>query len=207
MAEKVVKLKNEDAELWLSFQSGDWDAYTQIYNLHFALLNNYGYKFTRDVTLIEDAVHDLFIKLWTNKSNLSIPVSIKNYLYKSLRGDLMRKLQSKSKFEHIDDTQQKELTFELSFDHQMVANEEELELQQNVKRVIQTLPARQQEIIYLRYFEGLSYEEISGIMEITVSSTYKLLYKGINNLQNALKISKLSLIMLLSAELIADYHK
>jgi len=199
MADNLSKYVTiEDTELWASFKEGDWHAYTEIYNRHFKLLNNYGYKFTKDLELIEDAVHDLFVKLWTNKSNLSVPVSVKNYLYKSLRGDLLRKLAAHVRFVNIDEDHHHNFMFELSFDHQLVANEEELALQKNVKQVIQTLPARQQEIIYLRFYEGLSYEEISEIMGITVSSTYKLLYKGIGNMQDVLDISKLSIIWLLS---------
>lgn len=198
MADNMSKYVGEDTELWTSFKEGDWHAYTEIYNRHFKLLNNYGYKFTKEVELIEDSVHDLFVKLWTNKSNLSVPVSVKNYLFKSLRGDLLRKLSAHVKFVNIDDDHHHDFMFELSFDHQIVANEEELALQKNVKQVIQTLPARQQEIIYLRFYEGLSYEEISEIMGITVSSTYKLLYKGIGNMQDVLDVSKLSVIWMLS---------
>lgn len=203
--EKMNKYESDSAILWISFQKGDWDAYTEIYNRHFKLLNNYGYKFTKDAELIEDAVHDLFVKLWTNKANLSAPVSVKNYLYKSLRGDLFKKLASHSRFVNIDDEGNQEFMFEVSFDHQLVANEDELALQQNVKRVIQTLPPRQQEIIYLRFYEGLSYEEISEIMGISVNSTYKLLYKGINNMHGVLGVSKLSLILLLSSVIKAGF--
>ena len=193
-----------DEELWHLFKAGDWQAYTLLYKKHFKLLNNYGHKFTRNTNLIEDAVHDLFVKLWTNKANLSDPISVKNYLFKSLRGDLFRKIEAHARFVNLEEDGQAAFSFEVSFDELMIATEEELDLQQKIKSVIQVLPARQQEIIFLRFYEGLSYEEIAGIMGITVSSSYKLVYKGINSLHEILKTPKIILIFALLTALKHD---
>jgi len=195
MPESIVGIYDDNVAIWLAFKEGSWDAYTRLYNDHFKVLNNYGYKFTRDVNIIEDAIHDLFIKLWTNRATLGNPASIKNYLYKSLRGIIFRKIQGQSRFVGLESETDYNFSFEISFDHQIIANEEERELQYKIKTVVKTLPARQQEIIYLRFYEGLGYEEIADIMEININSTYKLLYKAFNNLQGALKTSKLAIVI------------
>ena len=39
--------------LWASLKQGEWEAYTELYNIYFLPLSNYGYKFTRDRELIE----------------------------------------------------------------------------------------------------------------------------------------------------------
>lgn len=191
-----AKVNSErDTLLWSSFKLGDWDAFAELYNNYFKLLNNYGHKFTGDLSLIEDAVHDLFVKLWNSKQNLGNPESVKNYLFKSLRSIIFRKMQSGSKFVGIEDDYS--FAFEVSFDHQYIADEEEKKLQASIKSVIQSLPARQQEIIYLRFYEGLGYEEIADIMCINVNSAYKLLYKALNKLQELLHLSKLSILLAL----------
>lgn len=171
---------SNNAVIWDSFKKGDWDAYTTLYNEHFALLNNYGFKFTRDVSLIEDAVHDLFVRLWATRQNLGNPVSVKHYLFKSLRHILLRKVQKTARFsERLHEDYQ----FQVSFTQHPPATIEDRELQHQVRSIIDSLPARQQEIIYLRFYEGLSYDEIADIMSISVGSTYKLLYKALHNLQ------------------------
>jgi RNA polymerase sigma factor (sigma-70 family) len=185
---------DNDVLLWGLFKQGDWNAYTELYNQYFKLLNNYGYKFTRDTNIIEDAVHDLFIKLWTNRGQLSTPVSVKHYLYKSLRNIIFRKIQSQSRFVDFDN-EEYPFNFEISFDNTYIANEEEQILQTQIKNVLQTLPARQQEIIYLRFYEGISYEEIAEIMSINVTSAYKLLYKALNSLQVTLKTPKIIVML------------
>jgi RNA polymerase sigma factor (sigma-70 family) len=171
--------------LWTAFKKGDWDAYTSLYHEYYRLLNNYCYKFTKDVSLIEDAIHDLFTTLWTSRDNLGNPLSVKNYLYKSIRNILFRKIKAESRFFDLQENDES-IPFVLSYDHQYILNEEEKRIQQAIQQVIHKLPARQQEIIYLRFYDGLSYEEIADIMCINVSSAYKLLYKALDSLQQAL---------------------
>ncbi|MVT09938.1 RNA polymerase sigma factor [Chitinophaga tropicalis] len=167
---------------WNAFKQGDWDAFTALYGEFYELLNNYGRKFTQDADLIQDVVHDLFVRLWTTRARLGNPVSVKNYLYKALRSTLFRKIQSLSKFVELDN-ESGEGDFSVNFTPDPSLRHEELELRKQVIALVNTLPARQQEIIFLRFYEGMSYEEISAIMDINMSSTYKLLYKALDNLQ------------------------
>jgi RNA polymerase sigma factor (sigma-70 family) len=186
VALRLMDLKQEQhVRLWNAFKAGDWDAYTSLYHAYFRLLNNYGYKFTRDVKLIEDVIHDLFVNLWTNRENLGNPFSVRNYLYKAVRNMLFRKIRNQSRFSDLTETDD-HVPFEVSFDHQLILNEEQKRIQDTLKSVLNQLPPRQREIVYLRFYDSLSYEEIADIMGINVSSTYKLLYKALENLQQSL---------------------
>jgi RNA polymerase sigma factor (sigma-70 family) len=189
--------------LWNAFKKGDWEAYTSLYHAYYRLLNNYGYKFTKNTNLIEDAIHDLFVTLWANRDNLGNPISVKNYLYKSIRNILFRKIKAESRFADLQEDNES-IPFEVSYDHQMILNEEEKSLQQTIKGVLHKLPARQQEIIYLRFYDGLSYEEIADIMSINVSSTYKLLYKALENLQQSLTCASIGVIEILLRIMISN---
>jgi len=188
-------MRNEgDLILWRSFTQGDWAAYSRLYDSYFGLLNNYGYKFTRETGLIEDAVHDLFVRLWTSRERLSNPASVKNYLFKSMRNILLRKMKREEKFTDIDG-QEYPLSFSISYGNETIKRVEDRELQAKIRAFIDTLPARQQEIIFLRFYEGLSYEEIADVMSIGVNSAYKLLYKALDNLQDSFGASSLSILL------------
>jgi RNA polymerase sigma factor (sigma-70 family) len=176
-----MPLPEETLRLWKLFKQDDWQAYKELYNQNFKLLTNYGHKFTRDVALIEDAVQDLFVRLWTSRATIGSPLSVKNYLYKALRSIIFRKLQVRSRFTSVDEGDI--LTFEVSFDQTVIEGEEEKALQHKMKAFIGTLPPRQQEIVFLRFYEGFDYSEIADIMDITVASTYKLLYKALHNME------------------------
>ena len=174
-----------DDTVWESFKKGDWKSYTKLYDDHYRSLNNYGYKFTRDVSLIEDCIHDLFVKLWNNRANLGTPVSIRHYLYKALRGILFRKIKSHARFTIIQDDDPA-FDVEVSYDSKLIIKEEEQELQHVIQKALHELPARQREIVFLRFYEGLSYEEIAEVMSIHVSSVYKLWYKVLEKLKSSL---------------------
>ena len=167
-----------DSLYWSAFKEGDLEAYSSLYNLYYRPLNNYGFKFTRDASTIEDSIQDLFVRLWKNRKNLGYPFSIRHYLYKSMRNILFRKIKTESRF--FDLTKDDEsIPFVTSYDHQLIQDEEENRLQQMIKEVLLKLSPRQQEIIYFRFYDGLSYEEIADIMNISVNSAYKLLYKAL----------------------------
>ncbi|TCO31163.1 RNA polymerase sigma factor (sigma-70 family) [Pedobacter psychrotolerans] len=184
---------------WNSFKAGSWESFGRIYDAHFKSLNNYGYKFTRDTDQIEDAVHDLFVNLWQKRAQIGNPVSVRNYLYKSLRNMLFRKMETQQKFVKLNAEDDYQFHFEVSFDTLLMENEAKKDLQMKMKEAIQTLSARQQEIIYLRFYEGLSYEEAADIMNLNINSTYKLLYKAIGKLQKQVKLVDLMIILCLFA--------
>ena len=185
-----------DLDLWKSFKLGNWFAYEALYKKYFSILNNYGFKFTKENELVEDAVHDLFVRLWTSRERLSDPESVKNYLFKSMRNILLRKMKSEEKFTDIDG-QEYPLSFSISYGTETFQRIEDQELRARIRFFIETLPARQQEIIFLRFYEELSYEEIAGVMSISINSAYKLLYKALDNLQNTFGTS-FSISMFLS---------
>ena len=185
-----------DLDLWKSFKLGNWSAYEALYKKYFSILNNYGFKFTKENELVEDAVHDLFVRLWTSRERLSDPESVKNYLFKSMRNILLRKMKSEEKFTDIDG-QEYPLSFSISYGTETFQRIEDQELRARIRFFIETLPARQQEIIFLRFYEELSYEEIAGVMSISINSAYKLLYKALDNLQNTFGTS-FSISMFLS---------
>lgn len=178
---------------WNAFKGGDWNAFRSLYEEFYALLNNYGYKFTRDADLVQDAIHDLFVRLWTTRQNLGSPASVKNYLYKSLRTLLFRRLQSRSRIVDLEGATAAG-SFNVTFEQELPLRVEEQELKDQVAALVSKLSDRQREIVFLRFYEGLSYEEAADIMGISTNSAYKLLYKALDSLQHI--VNKRFLLML-----------
>ena len=69
---------------------------------------------------------------------------------------------------------------------------------QQLLQALNQLTPRQKEVIFLRYFEELEYEEIAAIMDITVKATYKLTARGLEALRQILGVSGSSLFLLFS---------
>lgn len=186
----------EDIELWIAFRKGDEIAFEDIYRFYYPLLISYGRKFTTDRYLIEESAQDLFVKLWNNRHTLSTPQSVKPYLLKSYRSVIFRKIQrlTARNLDRIDDIR---YTFSLEPAHEqkVIDDEEEREKTEKIKLGLEKLTSRQREAIYLRFYQNLSYDEISEVLQIETGGTYKLIYRALGKLKEDLGPSLFTLFL------------
>ena len=185
----------EEAVLWGDFRNGDKDAYEFMYRKFAPLLYNYGYKITLNRALTQDCIQDLFMTLLTNKAKLGATTSIKFYLYKSLRRDLMRAIKSDHRF--VNQSDQDDYVFNVVFSYESELIEEQMSAERSasLNRALENLPPRQKEVIFLRFYENLSFEEIAEVMSIEQTSVYKIIYKAIDNLHGKLLVEYAMLLM------------
>lgn len=178
-------MSDNEQLIWSSFLEGNRHSLQQLYNNHYAALFNYSRRFSDNTSLLEECIQDLFVKLWLNKSNLTQPASVRIYLLKALRHIVYNKLSLAKKLLFVG-AQEELLPFELSFtplQHMAVAYHEEPGLSARMQKILQQLTPRQKESVYLIYFENLSYEEAAAVLGMTVKSTYKLVYRAIDQMK------------------------
>jgi RNA polymerase sigma factor (sigma-70 family) len=70
-----------------------------------------------------------------------------------------------------------------SSEQDFIDHEEDDQLRTIVNKSLTNLTGKQQEIIYLRFDCELSYEDIADILEITVESCHKSVYRSINKIR------------------------
>ena len=180
---KQLNSESKDIALWQAFKGGDRDAFAKIYNLFIEDLLSYGYRVTNDRQLIRDSIQDLFLHLWHTRENLTDTDSIRFYLYVSLRNRILRNIE---KHNHTSiDTQDlfENIIGVLSVEDELITTEQYSEQIIQLKRAIQQLPKRQQEIIQLRYYHDFSFEEIAEMMQINNQSVRNLLHRAITELR------------------------
>jgi RNA polymerase sigma factor (sigma-70 family) len=61
----------------------------------------------------------------------------------------------------------------------------------NISKLLNKLPKRQKEAIYLKYYSGLKATEIAEIMNINYQSVVNILYKALKNLKEEVSILNL----------------
>ncbi|PKK37231.1 hypothetical protein BWI96_07750 [Siphonobacter sp. SORGH_AS_0500] len=174
----------EEEKWWDEFRAGDEQAFQLLFNTYRRRLYNYGRKFSPDELAIEDAIQDLFVKLWLNRTSIKETPSVKNYLYKAFRRTLFRKLEYATPLLDFFESEV-DYTFQIELGHDvtMIQAEHQQKLKENLEKALEKMSPRQREIIHLKYYEGLEYEEIAEILGISSSSTYKLLYKALDSLK------------------------
>lgn len=175
----------EDASLIVLIRSGDYDAFTLLYNKYIRQLTQYGLKFTTDLGAVEDCLHDVFVWLWVNRQKLHIHSSVKSYLFKSVRTSMLHWLEKQNRLQSLNTGDQPSYTFELQLTPEslFLHNEQQRQIRQQIEAVLLTLTAKQKEVIYLRYYEGLNFEDIAQNMNLSIKACYKLMGRAITVLR------------------------
>jgi len=178
-----MNINTHNATLWYQFKEGDSQALGELAKNHYRVLFNYATKFTKDKELIKDCIQDLFLYLWDHRENLQTSPFVTIYLLKSLRNNLFKKLNQERKLIadefNIDLPVSEGTTIESTIIEVELFYENELK----IKTILSSLPKRQQEVIFLKFYEGLGIEEIAEIMDMNRQSVSNLLQRAIQNLK------------------------
>jgi RNA polymerase sigma factor (sigma-70 family) len=174
-----------DEQIWSSFLKDDSEAFTLLIKRHSRLLLSYGRKFTRDQEVVKDCVQDLFTELWMYRKKLSNVTSVRSYLLISLR----RKILSSSKsllHTTLGDPNGTEYDFLITFSiqEQLVETETERQRLVQLNHMINILPERQKEVLYLKFYQNLSNQEIAELLDIQYQSVSNLLQRALIYLRN-----------------------
>lgn len=177
-----------ESNLWRELKEGDRSAFNSLIRLHYQLLFNYGNKISKDQSLVEDCIQELFIYLWEHRQTLADVVVVKAYLIKSLRRRIINQLTTKDqklvdRVENFDDDLKGNF-FSFSHEEFLIDDENNQAIQEKLKSAIANLPDRQREAIYLKYYSGLSYEEIAQIMEMEKQSVANVLRRALLSLRS-----------------------
>ncbi|MFA5329813.1 MAG: sigma-70 family RNA polymerase sigma factor [Prolixibacteraceae bacterium] len=178
MAEKV-----KDQIIWDEFLNGSQAALEFIYEDNYSALYYYGNKFTKDNDLIKDLIHELFIELIDSGRKLSKTNNIRFYLLKALRNKLLKQLSKKSIF---TDSSPESSSFNIieSVENKLINEEISEESRNSILGAIKKISVKQQEIIYLRFYNDLSYQEIAVLFNVEIQTVRNLISRAIKSLKN-----------------------
>jgi RNA polymerase sigma-70 factor (ECF subfamily) len=189
--------------LWEAFRKGDKEAFAALFRQHYETLFRYGSKFTNDTKLLEDSIQELFIEIWQSKSATPV-LSIKAYLLKALKYKLLKVFRQNGRMIPLLDNN--DIAFEWSHEQFLIDQQDSIERKRLVLNALGQLSNRQKEIIYLKYYQNLSYEEVSEIMNINYQVARNLLYQAIKSLKSLLAGAMIFFILLLQLHLFPFWH-
>lgn len=183
---------NQDIDCWKAFTEGNREALGQLFSRYYSDLFRYGNKICPEVEILEDCIQELFIELWRSK-NPPPSISLKAYLLKAIKYKLLKALQKRTRTRLQADLPENML-FEISHETFIIDKQEHAEKTGKVLRALEQLSARQKEIIYLKFYQNLNYEEVSDIMNINYQVARNLLSQAIKTMKKLLQ--KLPLFLL-----------
>jgi RNA polymerase sigma factor (sigma-70 family) len=175
-------LTADDSELWDLFRAGDEFAYTRLIKKYSKMLFNYGFRICQDRDFVKDCVQDVFLELWNRRLKISATQAVKWYLFKAVRLRIFREQSKWNAGEALDESY--EFLVEFNIESKMITDLEVVELSNKIKLILNALPTRQREIMYLRFYEGLDFDNIAQIMDISKQSVHNLLQKAYKNFRS-----------------------
>jgi RNA polymerase sigma factor (sigma-70 family) len=193
-----ISTPQDDKILWQEFKLGDELAFSTLYQRNVRILYSYGKKLLPSDGNVEDLVQDLFIELWQSKSRLADVDSPKFYLFRALRHKIHKSMHShfnsSQSWEFTDET---DLPIALPTEFDIIEAESSLQQKNELESWLKTLPARQKEVLTLRYYQNFSYTEIAEILCIHEQSVRNLAQRAVLKLRRISIPSTLVAMMLL----------
>jgi RNA polymerase sigma factor (sigma-70 family) len=175
---------NNDDNLWLGLRQGDKEMFLALYKKYYHTLLFIGLKEMKDAQLVKDTIQQLFLYLWEKRETIKEADNVKCYLITSF----LRKLTAdwkKSKQSgmlqvvwnsYTEDSQPNP-------EEKLIRKDEQSHLFKLLMDRINELPNRQKELIVLKFYEGLSYDEIVQRTGLSHRTVYNKIHEGLKKLK------------------------
>jgi RNA polymerase sigma-70 factor, ECF subfamily len=183
-----------DAALMLRVKRGDRAAFAELVEKYKQPVMNFIFRTLRDETESEDLAQNVFLQIFKSRRRYQQTAKFSTWLFTIARNLCLNELRRRSRHpaesleeKHVENEEQPRQQFE---DKSQIAPPEKLlhgELAQKIEEALAELPENQRSAILLCRQEELSYEEISEILDCSLSATKSLIHRGRETLKEKLK--------------------
>lgn len=171
-----------DDELLEAFQSGDQQAYRQIYDRYWQLLYRHSCNMIRNEEEAKDVVQEVFTTLWLKKAEIRPPVAA--FLYTASRNRILNQIKH-LKIEARYAEQRKAILDNPGMilpDQQVI----ERDFERLIEAGIQSLPPKMRRIFELSRKEFKTHQEISEELNISSLTVKRQVSNALSILKNKL---------------------
>ncbi len=167
--------EQQDKLLLCRLKKGDEKAFREIYVNYHQPLYDTALKYLRSREFAEDAVHDIFVKLWNNRKKLERSGSLRGFLFTALKNHVFNMITR----------HKREMKKEIELIYERKINQEETgnvivlsEYRQFYQSAVEQLPEKRREIFDLRINEGLTNSEAAEYLGLSIHTVKSQYYKA-----------------------------
>ena len=175
----VNSLEQSDEEIAKKVQLKNIELFGVLVDRYEEKIKRYGRKCLSGKEDIEDIVQKIFIKAYRNIQSFDIKRKFSSWLYRIAHNEFVNelKIQKRISLNFLDP----DVVFPyLASDEKEIVHDIDKEV---LNKSLDKLSAKYREIIVLRYFQELSYKEISDILSIPTSTVGIRLKRGVKKLK------------------------
>ena len=179
-------------ELTEKIRLGDVEAFSRLFRQSYEPLCLYARRFVHDLDTAENIVQDVFVRFWDNRETLAIHTSLRSYLFTAVRNCCLNQIKhGRFSFSLTGEEHQPAYS-----SNQPDAQIESDELAAAIGKAIGELPPKCREIFSLAKFDGLSYQEIAEIQNVSINTVKTQLKRALKSLSKSLRYLHLTIIWL-----------
>ncbi len=190
-----------DEELALQYVGGNNRAFDELLTRNQSKLFSYIMFVVRDQELANDVFQDTFVKVITKLHEGKYTDSGKfSYWITRIAHNVIMDLYRQQRNEHIveptEDNDLSNLKINSVFDSSReseIVNEQVLD---DVKRMMNNLPASQREVVYMRFYQDMSFKEIADITGVSINTALGRMRYAVLNLRRMAKEHNMSLALM-----------
>lgn len=177
-----TELDNKDKKIIFPTGSASIASFEDLFKQYYAQLVAYACKYVSDTDIAREIVQDFFVRLYEKRHTLSIDVSVKSYLYRSVYNCCINYINQRN----IQDKHLKNIDLERDEEENLESEINMVELQQRIFDVIDGLPAKCQLIFKMNRLQGLKNEEIATQLNLSKRTVETQISKALKILRHKL---------------------
>jgi len=181
-----MHLKRKGKELkeqWDRFLTdGDEDAFHDIYKHYLHYLGYIGLKKGAAFDQVQNCIADLFLYIWEQRVRLHHIHEHHNYLVTAFLRKLFRAEPFNVSYGDIDVAERPDL-WDAPAEAGLIEREQTDMLRRILKKHLDQLPERQRQIVYQKFYLGLSYTQIAKSNNLSVNTVYNTMYIALAKLK------------------------
>jgi len=182
-----TKTANMDTACWSRLKKGDPQALGYLYDTYADKLFTSALRMTTDRELAKDCIQEVFIEIWNYRNTLGDVMHSQSYLVKVMRSVLLKKLKKESRITRYvaSDTL---ASSEESMEEMIISSDIDKEKKKKLHIALSNLTNRQKQVLEMRFYEGLTYEQIADKLRMNYQSVNNLAFRTIHRLRSHLLI-------------------
>lgn len=163
-------------------QHGDRNAYGELVRRHYQGVVLVVTRMCGDAGLAEDAAQEAFMRVWVNLPFFQPRGSLRNWIYRIAINAALDVLRHKPE-ETLEDEQAGRMPDQGAGPETALIEKEQADA---LRQAVKSLPEAARAVLVLREFGGLSYREISGVLDVPIGTVMSRLNYARNRLREVL---------------------
>lgn len=205
---------NNDEELWKGLMQGDKELFLALYKKYYHSLLFIGLKEIKDAGLVKDTIQQQFLYLWEKRETIKEAKNVKSYLITSFLRRLnydWKKSASTGNLEVVWNNYVKDP--QPTPEENLIKKDQQYHLSRLLMNHIKALPNRQKELLVLKFYEGLTYEEIVQKTGLAHRTVYNKIHEALQKLKLEMEkkqysyIAVLSIVVAFIATFLINYYR